>query len=233
MKRAHVKTARAPVAGGGAAAGISGGGAGGAGGGGGGRRRRLARWSGRRRRWGWPARVQPIGPKLQIPSSKLQRSSKFQIPSANLVWCLGFFLGAWDLVFRWSLELLIPVNPCYSVVRDLLQLQNTLRMELHAPDRQLLVLHPHDFPFLSLRRDLQTVGQRIPLNHQRMIARRRKRIRHPLEQILAVVLNQRSLAMHHPVVHNDIASEHVPDALMPKADSQRRNLRAERPDDFI
>jgi hypothetical protein len=59
--------------------------------------------------------------------------------------------------------------------------QNTFRMKLHAPDRQRLVLHSHDFALLGFRRDLQTIRQRTAFDDERMIARRGKRIGHVLE----------------------------------------------------
>jgi hypothetical protein len=68
--------------------------------------------------------------------------------------------------------------------------ENALRMKLHAPDGQFLVLHAHDFAFLGLSGDLQAIRNRFALDHQRMIPRRRERDGHPFEQILAVMLNR-------------------------------------------
>ena len=76
-------------------------------------------------------------------------------------------------------------------------------------------------------------GNRVALDDERMIARRGKRIRHALEQIFSVVLNRRSLAVHHAVIHHDFRAERVPDALMAEADAEHRNLRCERADDFV
>src|SRR5207249_1804268 len=69
--------------------------------------------------------------------------------------------------------------------------QNAFGVELHAPVGKLLVLHYHDFAFVGLSSDLEAIGQRGAVDHQRMIARGRKRIGHAFEQIFAVMLNLR------------------------------------------
>src|SRR5438128_1737017 len=66
-----------------------------------------------------------------------------------------------------------------------------------------------------------------------MIARRGKRIRHSLEQIFSVVLNHRSLAVHHAVIDDHVRAEYMSDALMSKTHAKRRNVRAESADDLI
>ena len=87
-------------------------------------------------------------------------------------------------------------------------------MELHAPNRKLLMADAHDFALLSLGGEFQAVGQGIALNDERVIAGGGEGIGHALEQILPVVLNERSFAVHHAVVDDNISAEHVPDALM-------------------
>ena len=59
--------------------------------------------------------------------------------------------------------------------------QNTLRMELHSPNRKLLVFDAHDFAFLGFGRDFQAVRQGCAFDCQRMIANHGKRIRQILE----------------------------------------------------
>ena len=44
--------------------------------------------------------------------------------------------------------------------------QDALRMKLDAPDRVFLVSYAHDFAFVRFRRDLQTIGNRVALDHQ-------------------------------------------------------------------
>ena len=106
-------------------------------------------------------------------------------------------------------------------------------MKLHAPDGKFPVLHAHDFALVGFRRDFQAGGQGVALDDERMIARGRKRIGHALEQVQAVVFDERGFAMHHPVVHDHVGAEGVADALVAEADAEQRNLRPERADDFI
>ena len=106
-------------------------------------------------------------------------------------------------------------------------------MELHTPDGKLFVFNAHDFPFIGLGGDLQAVRKAIAANNERMISRGGKWIGHACEEVLAVVLNGGSLAVHHPIVHDHVCPEHVPDALVPQAHAQRGDLRAERPDDLV
>ena len=70
-------------------------------------------------------------------------------------------------------------------------------------------------------------------DHQRMVAGAWKRVWHPFEQILAVVLNQRGFPVHHAVIDDDISAEHVADALVAKANAQGRNFWTECADDFV
>src|SRR5579862_9490768 len=106
-------------------------------------------------------------------------------------------------------------------------------MKLNAPNGKLLVLHAHDFALIGLGCDFQAVGQGISADDQRMIARRGEWIWHAFKKVLAVMLYRRSFAMHHPVVHHNISTENMANALVAQADAQRRNTGAERSDDFI
>src|ERR1043165_6806987 len=105
--------------------------------------------------------------------------------------------------------------------------ENTFRMELNSPDGIQLVLYAHDFSFLGLGSNLQAVGQGIALDDQRMIAGCRERVGHTFEQSFAVMFNWGSLAVHHSVIDDYIAAEHMPDALMAQANTQGRNVAAE------
>ena len=111
--------------------------------------------------------------------------------------------------------------------------EDALRMKLHAPDRELLVPHAHDFTLLGLRGDLQAVGHAGALDDQGMVAGGGEGIGHALEQVLAVMLNERGLAVHHAVVDDDVAAEDMADALVPQADAEGGDLRSEGADDFI
>src|SRR3974390_842597 len=100
-------------------------------------------------------------------------------------------------------------------------------MKLHAPDWGLFVPYSHDLTLLSLRGDFQAVGYAGALDDQRMVAGGGEGIGHALEQVLAVVLNERGLAVHHAVVDDHIASENMTDALVPQADAEGGDLRPE------
>ena len=106
-------------------------------------------------------------------------------------------------------------------------------MELHAPDRKGFVANAHDFAFVGLGGYLQAIGQSVALDHERMVARRGKRVRHIFEQVLFVVLNRRCFAVHHTVVDDDLGAEGVADALMPEANAKDGDLAAEMPNDIV
>src|ERR1035438_9965690 len=66
-----------------------------------------------------------------------------------------------------------------------------------------------------------------------MVAGGGEGIGHALEQILAVMLNERGLAVHHAVVDDDVAAEDVADPLVPKADAKQRDSRTKGADDLV
>ena len=106
-------------------------------------------------------------------------------------------------------------------------------MKLHAPDRELFVAHAHDFTLVSFRGDLQAIGQGMAFDHQRVIARCRERIWHALEQILSVVPDRRSFAVHDPVIDHDGCAKGVADALVPEANAERGSRPPEVADDVV
>src|SRR5438477_11013480 len=106
-------------------------------------------------------------------------------------------------------------------------------MELHAKDGILGVPDAHDLAFVGLGGNLKESWQSVALNHEGMVAGRKEWIRHAGKKIFAIVLNRRSLPMHHPVIHHHLGPKSVPDALMPQANSQERQLRTELTNDVI
>ena len=111
--------------------------------------------------------------------------------------------------------------------------QDAFRMKLHAPDGMLAMPHSHDLAFLGLGGDLEAVRKRVAFDDQGVVARRHKRIGHPLKQVLAVVFNRRSLAVHHAVIDDDFRAEDVADALMAQANAEKRRGWPEGADDLI
>jgi hypothetical protein len=93
--------------------------------------------------------------------------------------------------------------------------------------------HPHDFPFRGLGGDLEAIGKGLPLNDKGMVARRSKRIRHPLKQVAALVVNGGGFAVHDAVVHHDLGPESMPDTLVPQTHAEERCGRPESADDVV
>src|SRR5579859_1773485 len=106
-------------------------------------------------------------------------------------------------------------------------------MELHAPDRKILVPDAHDFAFVSFSGDFQTVGQGVALDDEGVIARGGKGIGHAFKEVLPVMLYGRSLAVHHAVIDDDLAAEGVANALMSQTNAEERGIAAKSADDFI
>src|SRR5688572_21528821 len=94
-------------------------------------------------------------------------------------------------------------------------------MKLHSPNRQSLVAHTHDFALIGFRRDFEAFGQRVALDHERMITSRRKWVGHSLEQFASVMPNGRGLAVHHAIIDHHIRAKRVANALMPETDAER------------
>jgi len=93
-------------------------------------------------------------------------------------------------------------------------------MKLHPPDGQRLMSDAHDFALLSFRGDFQAIGQCIPLDDERMIARGRKGIGHAGKQILSVMPNRGGFAVHHPVIDYYLGAKSMADALMPQTNTK-------------
>jgi len=106
-------------------------------------------------------------------------------------------------------------------------------MELDAPDGKLLVFDAHDFAFVGFGGDFEAIGECVALDDEGMVTCGGKWIGHAFKEVFAIVFHEGSFAVHHAVVHNDVAAENVSDALMAEADSERGDLGAEGADDFV
>ena len=111
--------------------------------------------------------------------------------------------------------------------------QDALGMELHAPDWERLVAEAHDFALVGFGGDFEAIGEGVAFDDERVVAGRGEGIGHAHEQILAVMLNERGFAVHHAVVHDDVAAEDMADALVPETDAEGWGVRAESADDVI
>ena len=112
-----------------------------------------------------------------------------------------------------------------------LSVRMLFRVKLHAPHRIFLMADAHDFAFLRLGGNFQAIGNRLPFDHQRMIPRRRKRVRHILEQSAPIMFDLRRLAVHDAVINNHFPAKGITDALVPKANAKKRRLRPKCADD--
>ena len=79
--------------------------------------------------------------------------------------------------------------------------ENRFGVKLHSDKRVLLVPHRHDLigfarGGLSPRGDVETIGQGLTSDHQRVIARRLERILESAEDTVPPMVNHRSLAVH-------------------------------------
>lgn len=106
-------------------------------------------------------------------------------------------------------------------------------MKLDTPDGKFAMFNPHNLALLSFGGDFKAVRKSITLDDQRVVTCGREGIGHAREQILTVMFYSGSFSMHHAVVHYNVATEHVADALVAKANTECRSSIAESPDDFI
>lgn len=99
-----------------------------------------------------------------------------------------------------------------------------LRVKLDAPDGEFFVGEPHDLALFSLGGNFETIRQARTLDKKRVVARGLHRIGQAFENIGVAVLHGAGLAMHETISANDLASEVLPNALMPEADAEERLL---------
>jgi len=111
--------------------------------------------------------------------------------------------------------------------------EDAFRVKLNAPNGVLFMFDAHDFAFIRFGGDFEAIGQGFPPYDQGMIASGGEWIGDAFEKVLAIVLNRRGFAVHHAVVHHDITTEYVADALMAQANSQRWNVGAKGADNLV
>src|SRR5579862_1815820 len=104
-------------------------------------------------------------------------------------------------------------------------------MELHAFDEMILVPEAHHLALRGSCADFQTIGKRLVVNDQRMIAHRVERIRQPGENSATVVYHRRSLAMHQARGASDVAAKRLAHALLAETYAEDRKLTCKFPED--
>src|SRR5438128_8706789 len=107
-------------------------------------------------------------------------------------------------------------------------------MELDPVERPGAMSDSHDFTLVGPGAD-DEVGmmESFAADHQAVVAGGLEWIGKPLEDSLAVVVNPRGLAVHDAVIADDLATEHVPDALMTQTDTQNGNRGSEPLDHLV
>src|SRR5687768_16076812 len=107
-------------------------------------------------------------------------------------------------------------------------------MELNAMKRPGPVADAHDFAFVGpcSNREIGVV-KGVAANYQTVVACRLERIGQALKNALAVVVNERSLAVHDAVVAHDFAAEDITDALMAETYTQERSVGGKAPNHFV
>src|SRR5690606_5188938 len=143
---------------------------------------------------------------------------------------------------RASCGVIVTSSPPAVVEQEILQEcvpvlgQDGFRMELHALHRMLAMAQPHHFLdaavlVLGPGRHFQALGQRVLVDHQRVVARGLVAIGQPCEHALAPMPDRRGLAMHDPARADDLAAVHLADGLVAQAYAQDRDPWPEFADD--
>src|SRR3954451_14572461 len=97
---------------------------------------------------------------------------------------------------------------------------DAFRMELQAVHRPRFVGEPHDEAVVGFRRDAEVARHGLPLDHQRMIARRLERPVDAAEHARALMAHLGELAVHRLRRADDLAAERLADRLMAEADPE-------------
>ena len=90
----------------------------------------------------------------------------------------------------------------------------------------------HDLALGRPGAHLEAVGQRRPLDEQRVVPRRLERDAQPAEDSLAVVEDGRGLSVHQPTGPHHLAAERLADGLVAEAHAEDGRLAAEAPDEI-
>ena len=113
------------------------------------------------------------------------------------------------------------------------------RMELEALDIELLVADAHDFLLVRRERWRRSGGydkiavQPGGIDDQGVIAHRLEGITQTGENTPAVMIDQRGLAVHAALGPDDLAAEHLGNALVAQTNAQDGDLAGPEADDFV
>jgi hypothetical protein len=105
-------------------------------------------------------------------------------------------------------------------------------MELHAVQRKLAMLQPHDFTVITFGGDLEGFRQRVPAHDQRMIAGRLQRLRDIFEEAALTVADRGRFPVHQFFGADDFSAEDLRQALMTQANAQDRRTLSQNSNDL-
>src|SRR5712691_1290873 len=133
-----------------------------------------------------------------------------------------------DPISRWLRSRRIPRRAPDEVAQDLLAFlgQHRLRVELHAVGRVPDVAQAHHGAVVRPCGHHEIVGDRYPLDDQRVIPRRLERVGDARHDAGVVVADPRSLAVGRHVA-DDLCAEDLAQALMAEAHAEDRDLPGE------
>jgi hypothetical protein len=109
--------------------------------------------------------------------------------------------------------------------------EDGLRVKLDSVDGERFVLQAHDFAFGCFGGDFKDVGQGVAFDDERVVAGGFERRWEIFEDAFSGVENRRGFSVHEAVGADDFAAVDLADALVPEADAEDGEARAEGLDD--
>src|SRR5690606_6404341 len=166
-----------------------------------------------------------------ISSWKISRCSMVRCRASWGVMVMGGRVPWWSCVGERGRSALQEVlEQCVAVLGE-----DRFGMELHALDRMRAVAQAHDLLERAVLvfgpgGDLEAAGQRVALDHQRVVARGLVAVGQSREHALSGVPDRRGLAVHDPPGAHHPAAVGLADALVAQAHAQDRDPRPQRLD---
>ena len=100
-------------------------------------------------------------------------------------------------------------------------------MELNTPNRVFPVTDSHDLVLFGARGRFETFGKRSGFDHKRMVTGGGEGIGKICKEILRIMMDGRSFAVHETIGPDDSSAKGLSHALMPEADPKDGNLACE------
>lgn len=109
---------------------------------------------------------------------------------------------------------------------------DAFRVELHAMDLVCLMLQSHDHAIFGFSRNLETVGQAVSLDGERVIARSLECIRQTFEKAFPRASDGGEFSVHQNRRANDAPAIGLSDGLMTEAYAHKRDIATNALDQF-